>query len=46
MPAPGPTTAIAPALCLLLHPRAPQINELEAIVGEFEGNNELLHTKL
>jgi hypothetical protein len=23
-----------------------QINELEAIVGEFNGNNELLHTKL
>jgi hypothetical protein len=23
-----------------------QINELEAIVGEFDGNNELLHAKL
>ena len=29
-----------------LHALALQINELEAILGEFDGNNELLHTKL
>lgn len=34
---------------MLVWPAAPpvlQINELEAIVGEFDGNNDLLHAKL
>lgn len=35
-----------PKLAPRSRPTRPQINELEAILGEFDGNNDLLHAKL
>lgn len=44
--APFPVHSAANSVPIRLHLHSTQINELEAILGNFTGQNELLHAKL